>query len=281
VGHDFRDHRPYAPGDDLRRLDWRAAARRDGLVLRRTQAERELSLVLLMDAGGGMAYGEGERQKWTVASAIAGGLAWMALRQADRFGFGLGRDAHVDHASLRPAGATARARALAHALADQQPRGRCPWSTLLAAVPPRIPRRSLVVVISDLWDVADAANGDPDVALDELLGALTNLRASEHAVALVQVVHRDELNFPWKEQRVHRFEDLARVRQPIEGPAAALRDDYLERLGTYLRRLESSCESQGLHLHRVVSDEPISQAFLSLLARFDGRISSDGAEARP
>ena len=39
VGLDFRDHRPYVAGDDPRRLDWRAIARRDRPVLRQTDSE--------------------------------------------------------------------------------------------------------------------------------------------------------------------------------------------------------------------------------------------------
>lgn len=281
VGHDFRDHRPYAPGDDLRLLDWRAAARRDGLVMRQTEAEQELSLVMLVDGGGGMAYGEGEQAKWSVAGSIVGGLAWMALRQADRFGFALGRDGEVDHAALRPSGARARARALAHSLAAAPPSGRCPWSRLISAAAPRLPRRSMVVLVSDLWDVTDAANGDPDAALDQFLGGLTQLRAREHDIVLVQVLHRDELTFPWTERRVYRFEDLTGLRPAIEGPAASLREDYLRRSREYLERVENECESRGLHLHRIVTDEPIADAFLSLLGRLDGRVPVSGPEARP
>jgi uncharacterized protein (DUF58 family) len=258
-------------------LDWRAAARRDGLVMRQTEAEQELSLVLLIDGGGGMAYGDGASSKWNVAGSIAGGLAWMALRQADRLGFAIGRDGELDHAAMRPSGARARARALAHSFEAAPPAGRCPWSELVSAAVPRLPRRSMVVIASDFWDVTDAANQDPDAALDHLLADLTQLRAREHDVVLVQVVHRDELEFPW----IYRFEDLAGTRPAIEAPGAALRDEYIERSSAYLARLDDQCEARGLHLHRTVTDEPIADAFLSLLGRLDGRIPVSAGEARP
>lgn len=272
VGHDFRDHRQYVPGDDLRMLDWRAAGRRDGLVLRQTEAEQELSIALLIDGGGGMAYGDGAQQKWRVAGSFAGALSWMALRQTDRIGFGVGRDGDVDHGSLRPSGAHARTRGLAHAFVDQQPAGRCPWRELVSATSPRLPRRSLVVAVSDFWDVGDSANDDPDAALEELLGGLSHLRSRGHDVLLIQVLHRDELDFPWEDRRVYRFEDLARTRPAIEGPAITLRDAYLSRAHAYLERFELDCEREGLHLHRVVSDEQIGDAFLGLLARLQGWI---------
>src|SRR5690606_1369373 len=84
VGLDFRDHRPYVPGDDPRRLDWRAVARRERLVLRQTEAEDELSLCIVFDGSGGMAYGESDASpstsKLRAAWAVAGGLAWLAAR---------------------------------------------------------------------------------------------------------------------------------------------------------------------------------------------------------
>lgn len=282
VGHDFRDHRPYVAGDDLRMLDWRAAARRDGLVLRQTEAERELSIALLIDGGGGMAYGEGDQNKWSVAGSFAGALTWMALRQTDRVGFGLGRGSDVDHSALRPSGAHARGRALVRAFTEHEPAGRCPWRELLSVTSPRLARRSLVIAFSDFWDVGDSANDDPDAALDELLGSLGHLRSRGHDVVMIQILHRDELTFPWQDRRVYRFEDLGNARPAVEGPAASLRDAYLEKVDRYLERLETDCEREGLFLHPVVTDEPIADAFLGLLARLAGRADPRvEAEVRP
>jgi uncharacterized protein (DUF58 family) len=263
-------------------LDWRAAARRDGLVLRQTEAERELSIALLIDGGGGMAYGEGAQQKWRVAGSIAGALSWMALRQTDRVGFGVGQEGDVDHAALRPSGARARARGLARVFVEREPAGRCPWRELVSATSPRLARRSLVVAFSDFWDVGDSANDDPDAALEELLGGLGHLRSRGHDVVMIQVVHPDELTFPWEDRRVYRFEDLGRARPAVEGPALSLRDAYLEKLDGYLGRLEDDCEREGIYLHRVVSDEPIGDAFLGLLARLAGHADPRvGEGARP
>src|SRR5690606_19327678 len=92
VGRDFRDYRAYVPGDDPRRLDWRAAARSQRLVVRQTESEDELDVLVLADGSGGMDYGEAGQRKWTWAGMVAAALASLALRQSDRFGFALGRD---------------------------------------------------------------------------------------------------------------------------------------------------------------------------------------------
>ena len=66
VGHgnslDFVEHRDYAPGDDLRQLDWRALARTDRLVVRVHRAELSPSVELLVDTSGSMLATEGKEQ---------------------------------------------------------------------------------------------------------------------------------------------------------------------------------------------------------------------------
>lgn len=280
LGLDFRDHRPYVPGDDPRRLDWRAVARRERLVLRRTESEDELSLTLLLDGGAGMAYGEGPAQKLRYAHAIAGGLAWLAHRQGDPVGLALGRMQAVDASLARPRTGRERLGALALRMADALPQGRCPWSPLLAAVAPRLPRRSLVVLLSDLLDPG-TREGDAEAAQDELLRGLGQLRAHQHDVVIVQVVHADELSFPWAERSMLRFEDLRGLRPPLEAPGRSLREEYLRRLGAHLSKLDERCEAEGLVLLRVCTDEPVEDAFVGLLGRLAGEAGLPSAEVRP
>lgn len=280
LGLDFRDHRPYVPGDDPRRLDWRAVARRERLVLRRTESEDELSVSLLLDGGAGMGYGEGRQQKLRYAHAIAGGLAWLAHRQGDPVGLTLGRMQAVDASLVRPRTGRERLTALALRMADAAPQGRCPWSPLLAAVAPRLPPRSLVVLLSDLLDPGTRPD-DADVALDELLRGLSQLRARQHDVVLVQVLHADELAFPWAERSMLRFEDLRGLRPPLEAPGRSLRGEYLQRLDAHLRVLDDRCESEGLVLLRVATDQPVEDAFVGLLGRLAGEAGLPSAEVRP
>jgi len=228
LGDQFRGHRPYSPGDDPRRIDWRAVARRDRLVLRQTDSEDALATVLLLDASGGMAYGTGTSNKLRHASALAGALAQALLRE---------------------------------------PAGACPWPALLAAAAPALPRRRLVLLFSDLLD-PDPADPNADA---HLLHDLAALRSRGHDVVLVQVLHRDELEFPWSGRGLWRFEDARGAREPREGHAPSLRAAYLERLGAHLSRLERGCADAGLHLHRCVSDQPLTAALLGLLARLAGR----------
>ncbi|MBT3268887.1 DUF58 domain-containing protein [Candidatus Poribacteria bacterium] len=74
---EFVDHRPYAPGDDLRRVDWNAAARTDRLVVKRHAHDSALPVHLAVDLSRSMAVGA--PNGLGAARAIARGLAFVAL----------------------------------------------------------------------------------------------------------------------------------------------------------------------------------------------------------
>ena len=270
LGLDFRDHRAYAPGDDPRMLDWRAVARRERLVLRQTESEDELRLTLVVDDGAGMAYGRASQSKRSYAHALAGGLAWLAHRQGDAVAAAIGRDGEVDSALLRPSSGRERLSALALHLSERDAKGRCPWGPLMDAVVPRLSRRSLLLVFGDFLDLGHAEQTDPERAEDDLMRGLSFLRARRHDVVLVQVLHRDEITFPWADRRMLEFIDLRRVLPRLEGPGRSLREGYLQRLHAHLERQEARCEAEGVFLHRVVTDQPLASAFVDLLGRLAG-----------
>lgn len=271
LGHLFRAHRAYVPGDDPRHLDWRAMARRDRPMIRQTEGEDELSLVALVDLAGGMAYGEGATQKHRASAALVAALAHLAIRQGDRVGFATGGDGAIDAAHLRPAGGVPRLLALAEALAAPPLRGACPWPALLAAAAPRLPRRALVVVASDLLDPCpDAAPEAADAAEAELWASFAGLRARGHDVVLLRVLHPDELDPPWRGGELLRIVDPQGARADLEGMAAALREGYRARFQAHREALARHCEGHGIHLLEVRSDAPLADALLGLLARLSG-----------
>jgi uncharacterized protein (DUF58 family) len=269
LGLDFRDHRAYVAGDDPRQLDWRAVARRDRLVLRQTEAEDELSLVAVLDAGANMGYGAGPHGKLAVAKALVAAFAWTAIRQGDRVGLVLAGGGRADTSLARPAAGGDRLETIARSLGRTEAVGRAPLGAVLASVAPRLSPRSVVIVVSDVLDAANVVD-DADAAQSELLGGLAQLRARGHDVVLLQTLHRDELEFPWTGARLLKFVDPRGLRVDIEGAAGSLRARYLERMRAHLAALDSACEAQGVMLVRIATDAPLGAAFADLLGRLAG-----------
>jgi uncharacterized protein (DUF58 family) len=86
VGTELWQVRPYAPGDDVRRLEWNVTARTGRPHVRVELAERVLVTWLVIDASASMAFGTGERRKADVAEGVAVAVGWAATRRGNRLG---------------------------------------------------------------------------------------------------------------------------------------------------------------------------------------------------
>src|SRR6187455_1574908 len=89
VSVEFADYREYAPGDDLKRLDWRAYARSNRYYIKRYEEETNFRATLLVDASASMKYGrkaamgKGGMTKFDYAATLAASLAVMCIKQRD------------------------------------------------------------------------------------------------------------------------------------------------------------------------------------------------------
>ena len=83
---DFAEHRPYQPGDDLRRVDWRVYGRTDRFYLKTYEADTNADVIFALDASASMDFGSGSVTKFDYARFLTASLAWLAQRQGDRVG---------------------------------------------------------------------------------------------------------------------------------------------------------------------------------------------------
>jgi uncharacterized protein (DUF58 family) len=85
-GMAFDEVRPYQPGDDIRVIDWNVTARMNDLYVKQFIEERELTVMLLVDASASLDFGTRERFKNELAAEISGLLAFSAIKNNDRVG---------------------------------------------------------------------------------------------------------------------------------------------------------------------------------------------------
>src|SRR5271157_2516659 len=83
---EFRQHREYAPGDDLRHIDWKVWAKQDRYYVKQYEEDTNLRCTLLVDVSGSMRYGRGAMSKFDYGATIAASLAYLLLRQQDSVG---------------------------------------------------------------------------------------------------------------------------------------------------------------------------------------------------
>lgn len=305
-GRDFLEHRAYQPGDDLRQLDWRAVGRRDRLVVRRTEAEDEFGLALLLDTNGGMRFPGGlepaqlrgdadhdiadlSQTKFDVARSIAATLAQMARRRRDPVGFLFaGESREISSHTLAPRTRREQTLAFAAALRDARPEGRVAWEHVLEAAAAELRRPCLVVAFSDVLDAAVPASTEADASAPmrlPLLEGLASLRARGHAVVLVHTLHHAELVFPWADDTVRRFVDLRGASPSVDGTGATMRERYLQRFESHLAAIQARCERDGLGYVRAVAGRPLAPAVATLLdtiaIREPGRAGPSSTGSKP
>ena len=83
---EFAEYRKYVPGDDLRRLDWRAYGRSDRFYLKEFEADTNLRCCIVLDTSGSMDFGSDGATKIQYARKLAGALSYLAVQQGDAVG---------------------------------------------------------------------------------------------------------------------------------------------------------------------------------------------------
>lgn len=156
-GWEFESLRDYVSGDDVRLMDWKATARRRKLIVRNQEAERNQTILLLIDSGRLMNAEVGGASKLDHAINAALVLAHVALARGDRVG--LCTFSHKVHSWLAPRGHIGQNRLLAETLYDvrgdftESDHGRA-----LRLVAARHPKRALLVVLTDFVEAQTSAD---------------------------------------------------------------------------------------------------------------------------
>ena len=85
-GMEFEEVRQYAPGDDIRLIDWNVTARTGFPHIKKFREERELSVVILFDASSSGKFGTRDRFKSETAAELSALLAFSAIKNNDKVG---------------------------------------------------------------------------------------------------------------------------------------------------------------------------------------------------
>lgn len=246
---EFAQYRKYVPGDDTRRLDWRAWGRSDRFYIKEFEADTNLRLALIVDASGSMAYGPANATRFDYAQRLGGTMAYLASNQGDATGiWGVGRD----HRQRIPAKRGPRHLKL---VLDQfqklKPKGETTILESLHDAADQISQRALVVVVSDFF-----------VEPEDLKEALLHLRFQKHDVALFHLLASAELRFDF--DRPARFIDMEGGEAILTDPALVARR-YQEVVETYLSQMDELIRLTGADYHRVVMEQ---ETYEEVLARF-------------
>lgn len=246
---DFAEHRAYMPGDDIRRIDWRVFGRTDRFYVKEFEADTNANVSILLDISRSMAYGSGAITKLDYARYLTACLAYFSRRQRDRVGFvAFDRDIvtmippsakHLEH--------------ILHAVSRLEPGGAGDLERPLATIAESVTRRSILVLVSDLY-----------VEPDRLRGALAQLRGKGNEVIVFQVLDPAERTFPFEEAM--DVEDLeSGDRLPVI--PGALRERYRELMEQHLTTVGDVLLQQQVDYSLFETSQPLDFALFEYLTR--------------
>ncbi|GAC1601223.1 MAG: DUF58 domain-containing protein [Hymenobacter sp.] len=251
AGMEFSQYRPYQPGDDLRRLDWRLAARSDRYYLREAEVDTSLTVHLLLDASASMNHRDDNGlTKLDYARLLLAALAYLAQQQGDAVGLTILGPTGLRH--LPPRADARQLPRLYHALETAEAAGRFPDAATLAPLTARR-QRALTVCVSDLYEEESEINA-----------LLTRLRAVSGDVLLLHIMANNELNFSY--EGAVTLKDLESG-QTLQLDASQQRPAYRQQLRQWLRDTAQTARRQGFDYHQLCTADPLDQAMREFLRR--------------
>ncbi|UYZ62016.1 DUF58 domain-containing protein [Hymenobacter weizhouensis] len=251
AGLEFSQYRPYQPGDDLRRLDWRLAARSDRYYLRESEVDTSLVVHLVLDATASMNHQDSNGlSKLDYARLLCAALAYVATQQGDAVALTVLHPAGLHH--LPPRADARQLPRLYHALESIQAAGRFPDAGTLAPLTARR-QPALTVCVSDLYEEGQ-----------EMEQLFTRLRAASGEVLLLHVVARNELEFSYR--GAVTFEDLETGRQ-LQLDADQQRRAWQQHMQQWLRTTAQQARTHGFDYYQLTTSEPLTATLREFLRR--------------
>lgn len=241
---EFAEYRPYLPGDDLRFIDWKIAARSDRWVIRQYEEETNLRATVVLDVSRSMAWSGAEERltKLAYAERLVAALALLLLRQRDAVG--LVRFDDAVRSAVPPRSRRGQWRRLVTALED-------PGAGLASRAPAAlgqaarlVDRRGLVVLVSDLL-----------MELDDVVPAIRGLRAAGHNVVVLHVMDPAERDFTLGGEALYVDPE-----SQLEVPAAAadVRGAYRETIAEVEAEWRAALAGLGAGYEVVTTDSPFA-----------------------
>ncbi|KAB1196518.1 MULTISPECIES: DUF58 domain-containing protein [Haloferax] len=246
-GLTFSDYRRYVPGDDPRLIDWRVFARTEELFIKRFEAERNLTVHVLLDATASMDFGADEQNKFEYGAKLGLGFCHLTAEDHNDFKFSL-----VDEETTRidiDTSTQGEVLRLVDYLNETTPSGDGDFKAALESYADTIHSRSLVLVISDLLF-------DPDEIADGL-GAL-----ARNDVLVAQVLTPEELGPSTTGDAIFEDPESDATRRTYFGGTAARR--YDERLRNHLDAIDDRCRILDVERELVNTGDDFFDSFATL-----------------
>jgi uncharacterized protein (DUF58 family) len=251
---EFADYREYTPGDDLRRLDWKALARMGRPYLRTFDEETNLRCVFVLDRSSSMQFrGDPSKTRWTkleYARYFLAATAYLVTQSRDQVGLAVGSGGLDQY--LEAQSGFAHLDLVLHALEAITPAPKTDLGKILTDLYPRLRRRAVLVLFSDFLSPSS----------DDLFQALRVYRHRQFEAILFHVIDPLERDLP--EGGSFRFRDPEGP-EAVDAAPADVRVAYRERFAKFLEDTRRQALASGCDYEQIGTDVPYPEALRRFL----------------
>lgn len=231
---EFAEHRLYNTGESTKNIDWKLLARTDKLFIKRYEEETNLRCHLLLDTSSSMYYPKPNNDKIKFATIAVAALSNLLKKQRDAFALTQFSDKVNYQSDVRSSSSHYHhiISQLQSSIHHQSESKTSEISETLNVIAEQIHRRSLVVILSDMFEQTDHT--------EELMNALQHLKFKKHEVIIFHVVDgNSELEFNF-ENRPYKFIDTE-TKEEIKLYPDEIKESYLNQINEHKRQIQLKC----------------------------------------
>ncbi len=248
---EFSEHRPYMPGDEISRVDWKVYGKTDRFYIKQYEEETNLKSYILIDCSKSMDYSSNGFTKFQYAITLGAAIAYLLFDQKDAVGLVLYSDEIKK--IIEPRSSKINLIEIYKALVNSRPLGKTETSSCLGDVAEKIKKRGLIVVISDFFD-----------ALVNVESALKKFRFKQNEVITFQILDPQEINFAFTKDAI--FKDLETSEELLTQPYQ-IRNSYNQLLNQFLGNLKRNLLNHKIDHNVILTTETFDKALLSFLKK--------------
>lgn len=251
---DFKEHRPYVHGDEVRSIDWKLFGKTDRLYIRQYEDETNLRATLAVDQSGSMNYvGSRANQlsKHEYAIRLASCLAYLLISQQDSIGLAT-FDTSI-RATIPPKSRPNHLRLILESLAASKCQNETDLGAVLHQLLSVCRKRGLLFLISDGFGKTES-----------LFKSLSMLRANNQEIVFFQILDDDEIDFPFQNRTMFRSLE-ARDQQQLVDPLS-LRRNYLNNFQIHQDAIQAACRQNRIDWIPVRTSESFSAVLATYLS---------------
>ncbi|MEP6494601.1 MAG: DUF58 domain-containing protein [bacterium] len=248
---EFRQHRPYRAGDDLKYLDWKLFARSDRLYTRQFRETTNLSVMIVLDTSASMAFPPEGVSKCQYGQIVAAALSYLVSEQGHAVGLMTMDAGKLSYVAAR--GGRQHLRALLARIDRFTPAGAWDPARVIARSAQLLQRRGVVIVISDFYD-----------AEEETRREMRRVAQRGHDVAMLQLISPSEMELPYTDHV--ELEDLESGERRLVD-ATTIAPAYHDAIHDFIARCRGNALRDGVDYALMSTATPPETALRDYLLR--------------